>query len=46
MTALPFTGFEQVRGLAYDPAGRRLFVINHSKTVGVPDKLHILPFAS
>lgn len=45
VTALPFTGFEQVRGLAYDPAGKRLFVINHSKTVGVPDKLHILPFA-
>jgi len=45
VTALPFTGFEQVRGLAYDPAGKRLFVINHSKTVGVPDKLHIVPFA-
>ena len=35
------TGFEQVRGLAYDPAGQRLFVIDHSLTVGVPDKLRI-----
>ncbi|HWU87183.1 MAG TPA: hypothetical protein VN253_07910 [Kofleriaceae bacterium] len=37
------TGFEQVRGLAYDPALRRLFVIEHSTTVGVPDKLHVRP---
>jgi DNA-binding beta-propeller fold protein YncE len=44
VTPLPYTGFEQVRGLAYDPAGKRLFVVNHSLTVGVPDKLHILPF--
>ena len=39
-----FTGFEQVRGTAYDPAGQRLFIIEHSATVGVPDKLHIRPF--
>jgi hypothetical protein len=45
VTPLPLTGFEQVRGLAYDPAGKRLFVVNHSLTVGVPDKLHILPLA-
>jgi hypothetical protein len=45
VTPLPHTGFEQVRGLAYDPAGKRLFVVNHSLTVGIPDKLHILPFA-
>lgn len=38
-----FTGFEQVRGLAYDPALRRLFIIEHSATVGVPDKLHVRP---
>ena len=38
-----FTGFEQVRGLAYDPAMRRLFIIEHSATVGVPDKLHVRP---
>lgn len=40
-TILP--GFEQVRGLAYDPTLRRLFVIEHSATVGVPDKLHVRP---
>jgi hypothetical protein len=38
-----FSGFEQVRGLAYDPTLRRLFVIEHSATVGVPDKLHVRP---
>ena len=37
--------FEQVRGLAYDAAGKRLFVVDHSVTVGVPDKLRILPLA-
>jgi hypothetical protein len=36
-------GFEQVRGLAYDPALKRLFIIEHSATVGVPDKLHVRP---
>lgn len=35
--------FEQVRGLAYDAAGKRLFVVDHSLTPGSPDKLHILP---
>lgn len=38
-----FTGFEQVRGLAYDPAMRRLFIIEHSATAGVPDRLHVRP---
>jgi hypothetical protein len=37
------TGFEQVRGLAYDPTLRRLFIIEHSATVGTPDKLHVRP---
>jgi hypothetical protein len=35
-------GFEQVRGLAYDGAGKRLFVIDHSLTVGLPDKLRVI----
>lgn len=35
-------GFEQVRGLAYDEAGRRLFIIDHSLTVGLPDKLRVI----
>jgi sugar lactone lactonase YvrE len=43
VTALATGGFEQVRGLAYDPTGRRLFVIDHSATVGVADQLRILP---
>lgn len=37
------TGLEQVRGLAYDPTLRRLFIIEHSATVGTPDKLHVRP---
>jgi hypothetical protein len=41
VTALPGS-FEQVRGLAYDSAGKRLFVIDHSVTVGVSDKLRIV----
>lgn len=34
--------FEQVRGIAYDPTGQRLFVIDHSLTVGQPDKLRVI----
>jgi hypothetical protein len=44
VTALPGK-FEQVRGLAYDPAGQRLFVVDHSVTVGVPDRLRIVHVA-
>jgi hypothetical protein len=44
VTALPGK-FEQVRGLAYDAAGQRLFVVDHSVTVGVPDQLRIVHFA-
>jgi len=44
VTALPGS-FEHVRGLAYDSAGKRLFVIDHSVTVGVPDKLRIVHLA-
>jgi hypothetical protein len=39
----PFTGFESVRGIAYDPMLKRLFIIEHSATVGVKDKLHVRP---
>jgi hypothetical protein len=45
VTALPAVGFEQVRGLAYDPAGKRLFIIDHSATPGRPDRLHIVALA-
>lgn len=38
-----FTGFEQVRGLAYDAQLKRLFIVEHSLTVGTPDKLQIRP---
>jgi len=44
VTALPGS-FEQVRGLAYDSGGQRLFVIDHSVTVGVSDKLRIVHLA-
>jgi DNA-binding beta-propeller fold protein YncE len=46
VTTLPGAGFEQVRGLAYDPAGKRLFIIDHSATPGRPDRLHIRPLTS
>ncbi|HEY0992806.1 MAG TPA: hypothetical protein VGD80_37385 [Kofleriaceae bacterium] len=45
VSTLPGPVFEQVRGLAYDAQGKRLFVIDHSLTVGVPDKLRIVPLA-
>jgi hypothetical protein len=45
VTTLPTGGYEQVRGLAYDPAGKRLFIVDHSATPGRPDRLHIVPFA-
>jgi hypothetical protein len=45
VTTLPGGGFEHVRGLAYDAAGQRLFVVDHSVTVGLPDKLRILHLA-
>jgi hypothetical protein len=35
--------FEQVRGMAYDAANKRLFIIDHSATPGTPDKLQIRP---
>ncbi len=41
VSALPNTGFETVHGVAYDPVAHHLFVIDHSATVGTPDKLHI-----
>ncbi len=46
VSTLPNTGFENVEGLAFDPAGHRLFIIDHSATAGVPDKLHIQPLAN
>ncbi len=36
------SGFEQVRGTAYDPDGKRLFFIEHSKATS-NHKLHVLP---
>jgi DNA-binding beta-propeller fold protein YncE len=33
-------GFDQVRGIAYDPDGKRLFVVDHSKAT--PHRLHIV----
>ena len=41
-----FTGFEQVHGLAYDATLKRLFIMDHSLTVGTSDKLHIRPLDS
>ena len=34
---------DQVRGTAYDNVMKRLFLIEHSVTAGVPDKLIIRP---
>jgi hypothetical protein len=36
------SGFDQIRGTAFDPAGKRLFVVEHGKTKHV---LHILSLA-
>jgi hypothetical protein len=45
VTTLPNTGFAQARGIAYDAVGHRLFILDHSTAVRVPEKLHIQPFA-
>lgn len=37
------SGFEQVRGTAYDPTLRRLFLVEHSVVPGGHDQLHIIP---
>lgn len=44
VTALA-AGFRQVRGVAYDPEGRRLFVVDHDPDAsdGVVHRLHIVP---
>ncbi|HTR54915.1 MAG TPA: hypothetical protein VMJ10_29715 [Kofleriaceae bacterium] len=36
--------FSDVRGMAYDATGHRLFVVDHSTTAGVGDTLNIIPF--
>jgi hypothetical protein len=36
--------FSDVRGIAYDAVGHRLFVVDHSTAAGTPDALHIIPF--
>ena len=38
-------GFQQVRGVAFDPAGRRLFVADHDpdEADGVEHAIHIVP---
>ena len=33
--------FTEVRGMAYDPAGHRLFIVDHGATT---DSLHVVPF--
>jgi hypothetical protein len=38
--------FSNVEGMAYDPAGHHLFVIDHSSTPGTADKLHVIPLAN
>jgi hypothetical protein len=44
---LVMSGFQQVRGLAYDTTNRRLFVVTHdpNEADGVTHLLHILPVA-
>jgi hypothetical protein len=36
------SGFAQVRGLAYDAAGQRLFFVEHVKGQGASDRLHVV----
>ncbi len=44
-TSLVKTGFQQVRGVAYDPTGKRIFVADHDpdEADGVEHWLHVLP---
>ncbi len=47
VTAVTLAGnptFEDVEGIAYDPVGARLFIVDHSTTAGAADTLHIDPF--
>jgi sugar lactone lactonase YvrE len=37
------SGFEQARGTAYDPAGKRLFVVEHSASTS-KHRLHVIPY--
>jgi sugar lactone lactonase YvrE len=39
------SGFDTIRGVAYDPTNRRVFVVNHvgHEAQGVTHRLHILP---
>lgn len=39
------SGFAQVRGLAYDGAGQRLFFVEHVKGQGATDRLHVMAMA-
>nr|HEX4317060.1 hypothetical protein [Kofleriaceae bacterium] len=39
------SGFSDIRGIAYDPANKRIFFVDHSSVAGTPDVLHILPLA-
>lgn len=43
VTTLPGT-YASVRGVAYDPALERLFLIEHSTAPGSADQLHVVPF--
>ena len=36
--------FGTAHGIAYDPVGQHLFVIDHSSTAGTMDTLHVIPF--
>lgn len=44
-TSVVETGFQQVRGVAYDPTGRRIFVADHDPDEGdgIEHFLHVLP---
>jgi hypothetical protein len=37
------SGFDQVRGTAYDPTMKRLFIVEHSSLPGGKDTLHVIP---
>lgn len=37
------SGFEQVRGIAYDPTMKRMFVVEHRATMATKPLLHVFP---
>jgi len=40
------SGYEQVRGIAYDPTMKRMFIVEHRATLPTMPRLHVFPLDS